>query len=188
LVGANLSEAIIENARLTRIGQTRYTLRVILKDAFRRKQNRIRITRWDSVSGIDTTRTDSLTRRYIHDIAYIEDYRTQHPVLAFFWRWSCFYGQSFLLWAFWCVLVAFVFGAIYWRFDLLDLKGKLDTGFTHLYFSIVTFTTLGFGDMAPIKIGSSLAAEILVTLEVILGYIGLGGLISILANKVARRA
>jgi hypothetical protein len=53
-----------------------------------------------------------------------------------------------------------------------------------LYFSFVTFTTLGFGDITPIK----WYAQIIVTIEVILGYGMLGGLISILANKLARRS
>ena len=150
---------------------------------------RLPVTLWRGISGVDNCRTgDSMMTRYIKDVAFIQEFRGKHPCWAFLWRWSCFYGQSFLLWAFWCALVAFVFGVIYGEFGLLDLRGKQDTGFTHLYFSIVTFTTLGFGDIAPVKAGSSLAAEILVTLEVILGYIGLGGLISILANKVARRA
>ena len=53
-----------------------------------------------------------------------------------------------------------------------------------LYFSIVTFTTLGFGDV----VAATRTARILVGLEVITGYIMLGGLISILANKLARRS
>ena len=89
-----------------------------------------------------------------------------------------------MLWAFWCVIAALMFGLAYWHWNLLNLEGSARTGFTPFYFSIVTFTTLGFGDVKP----SCLAGEILVTLEVILGYIGLGGLISILSNKVARRA
>jgi hypothetical protein len=52
------------------------------------------------------------------------------------------------------------------------------------YFSIVTFTTLGFGDV----VADNTSARILVTLEVILGYIMLGGLISIFANKLASRS
>lgn len=58
------------------------------------------------------------------------------------------------------------------------------TQFTPYYFSIVTFTTLGFGDVTPLN----RAAEIWITLEVILGYGMLGLLISILASKVARRS
>jgi hypothetical protein len=56
--------------------------------------------------------------------------------------------------------------------------------FTPFYYSIVTFTTLGFGDVTP----TNFWGEFWVTLEVILGYVMLGGLISIFANKIARRS
>jgi voltage-gated potassium channel Kch len=49
---------------------------------------------------------------------------------------------------------------------------------------LVTLTTLGYGDVVP----TSLAAQMLAVLEALLGYVGLGGLLSILANKMARRA
>ena len=58
------------------------------------------------------------------------------------------------------------------------------TGWTPYYFSIVTFTTLGFGDIKP----KNLAGEIWLTIEVILGYFFLGGLVAILATKLARRS
>jgi voltage-gated potassium channel Kch len=54
---------------------------------------------------------------------------------------------------------------------------------TTFYYSIVTFTTLGFGDFVP----RSLTAALFVMIEVVTGYIMLGGLISIFANKLARR-
>ena len=56
--------------------------------------------------------------------------------------------------------------------------------FTPFYYSIVTYTTLGFGDVTP-KTG---LGQSFVVFEVILGYVTLGLLVSILANKVARRA
>ena len=58
--------------------------------------------------------------------------------------------------------------------------------FTAFYYSIVTFTTLGFGDVTPKPAEAYL--QFLVTIEVILGYVMLGGLISILSTKLARRA
>jgi sorbitol-specific phosphotransferase system component IIC len=58
------------------------------------------------------------------------------------------------------------------------------TFFTPVYYSIVTYTTLGFGDVTP----RTVRGELFVTLEVIIGYLTLGLLISILANKVARRS
>ena len=54
---------------------------------------------------------------------------------------------------------------------------------TMLYYSVVTFTTLGFGDVTP----RTQPAEFWVALEVCIGYVMLGGLISIFANKLARR-
>ncbi len=51
---------------------------------------------------------------------------------------------------------------------------------TWFYFSVVTFTTLGFGDVTPI----GWVGELVVMIEVILGYIGLGGLITIFATKI----
>ena len=53
-----------------------------------------------------------------------------------------------------------------------------------LYFPIVTLTTLGFGDYTP----ASIPAQIVVMSDVVLGYVMLGGLISIFANKLARRS
>jgi hypothetical protein len=48
---------------------------------------------------------------------------------------------------------------------------------------VVTFTTLGFGDIIPV----TTKASWWVMAEVVTGYVMLGGLISILANKLARR-
>ena len=63
-------------------------------------------------------------------------------------------------------------------------EGRVETAFTPYYFSIVTFTTLGFGDITP----TNRAGEIWLVLEVLLGYVMLGGLIAIFANKFARRS
>ena len=72
---------------------------------------------------------------------------------------------------------------------LNDFQKMLDDGkhpdfWSYLYYSVVTFTTLGFGDIVPI----TNIARIAVGTEVILGYVMLGGLISIFANKLARRS
>ena len=61
--------------------------------------------------------------------------------------------------------------------------GPYPTKISPLYFSVVTLTTLGFGDAVPQTIGG----QIVVMLEVSTGYIMLGGLLSIFSNKLARR-
>lgn len=94
-------------------------------------------------------------------------------------------GRSFFLWLFWSLLIALGFGFIYTVCpNLIEITQRELTAFTPYYFSIVTFTTLGFGDVLP----NNIYGEIILTLEVMLGYIMLGGLISIFSTKVARRA
>ena len=45
-----------------------------------------------------------------------------------------------------------------------------------MYFSIVTMTTLGFGDMYANK--GSIAGQVILALQVILGYVLLGALVT----------
>jgi hypothetical protein len=61
--------------------------------------------------------------------------------------------------------------------------GDYRTALSPLYFSLVTLTTLGYGDVLP----ASQPAQTLVLAEVVTGYVMLGGLLSIFANKMGRR-
>ena len=58
------------------------------------------------------------------------------------------------------------------------------SAYSPLYYSVVTFTTLGYGDALP----KTVVAQAFVIAEVILGYVMLGGLLSLISNKLARRA
>ena len=125
-----------------------------------------------------------------------------YKTFYFLWWLTADYGRRFRRWALCCAIIAFIFGAVFSNCDAphwLPFKDffysinpefeissaiRVPSGFTPYYFSIVTFTTLGFGDVTPLN----LAGEIWLAIEVILGYIMLGGLISILANKLARRS
>ncbi|MGE4609963.1 MAG: ion channel [Paracoccaceae bacterium] len=67
---------------------------------------------------------------------------------------------------------------------MMDYSNTSETWFTPFYYSLVTYTTLGFGDVTA----DSLIGEMLVISEVIAGYFTLGLLLLILANTVARRS
>ncbi len=119
---------------------------------------------------------------------YIRQFKRRHPILAFVWWTLADYGRSFFRWAFWCLIFAAFFGCAYWLILGADKfiyaqEAELSECWRCFYYSIVTFTTLGFGDIIP----RTDAASIFVAVEVILGYVMLGGLISIFAVKVARR-
>ncbi len=140
-------------------------------------------------------------KRYVTDQQFIRAFKERHPFWAIVWRWSSDYGRSLALWAFWSLLIALSFAFICmpaptWFSEWLqetmphfyqvtgnEGEGHL-TFWKSFYFSIVTFTTLGFGDV----VAANTSARILVTLEVMFGYIMLGGLISIFANKLASRS
>ena len=53
-----------------------------------------------------------------------------------------------------------------------------------MYFSVVPMTTLGYGDADP----ASMPAQLLVLVQVVLGYVMLGGVLSIFATRMGRRA
>ena len=76
-----------------------------------------------------------------------------------------------------------MFFAIAYCFVAIDY-GDHPTAISPLYFSIVTMTTLGYGDALP----ASLPAQLVVIAEVIIGYMMLGGALSIFAAKMGRRS
>jgi len=108
-------------------------------------------------------------------------------LVQFAWWISSFYGRNIVLWAMWSAFIAILFGFLFNNLGTDNIylnDGILDKNiWTYMYYSVVTFTTLGFGDITPI----TNKGMFYVASEVVLGYIMLGGLISILANKLARR-
>ncbi len=126
-----------------------------------------------------------MLRRTIADQNYLHEFRTKSTFnSALYWVWwatsDC--GRSFLRWGSWIAFLALLFAGLY-EFVALDY-GEHRTPFSSLYYSVVTLTTLGYGDIVPASPG----AQILAMVEVVLGYVMLGGLLSIFANKMARRA
>lgn len=118
------------------------------------------------------------------------------------WKWSSDYGNSpwrlstrFFQAAFWFAVIyllpeAWGGSMLNWEGTFVDADcaspwlGMFYRVIGAIYFSVVTLTTLGFGDITA---ATWYGALVIVT-EVILGYVILGLLIAMLANKVARRA
>ncbi len=116
-----------------------------------------------------------------------ENWYEHHPLLAWpvwlFWL-MCDYGRSTWRILATFALLAVAFAGIYLAFPDSVMttwdnpKELFDFGYA-LYFSVVTMTTLGFGDVyaAP----DSSLGQILLVLQVILGYLLLGALVTRLA-------
>lgn len=126
-----------------------------------------------------------LLRRFVMDQNFLEEFKAQSRWSLYAYRiwWltsDC--GRSLLRWAACTFVIAVVFALAYGSADL-DY-GPHVSWYTPFYFSVVILTTLGFGEIVP----ASTFTQVLATIQVVIGYVMLGGLISIMDNKIARRA
>ncbi len=184
---ANLTRADLRHADLTecRVGKAHWDhadLRGATLDG---------LTGYRSASwiGVDIRETDFsgayLCRRHVLDENYLEEFRNQSRwsrLLYFVWWVTSDCGRSFLRWSLLTLAFASAFALAYTHADV-DY-GEHYTPLSPFYFSVVTLTTLGYGDSLPASAG----AQVLAMVEVLLGYVMLGGLLSIFSNKMARRA
>ncbi|OCC14300.1 hypothetical protein DBT_2289 [Dissulfuribacter thermophilus] len=124
-------------------------------------------------------------RRFIVDQNYLKEFREKNLMChIIYWIWyitsDC--GRSMTRWMLWVTALTLFFA---WLYTVVGVDyGDYPTPISPLYFSVVTLTTLGYGDVVPKTITGQLVAMI----EVITGYLMLGGLLSIFSNKMARRA
>ncbi|MCJ7546994.1 MAG: pentapeptide repeat-containing protein [Deltaproteobacteria bacterium] len=162
----------------------------LIKDVIKKKKP-IKVTNF---LGIDTTTIDGsknpVLKRHIQDYQFVQAFKKKSWFHKWFfyplWKYTCDCGRSLLLWLIWSLGFVVIFSIIY-SSHLHWFKQSAELGwFDVLYFSVVTFTTLGFGDVTPHH--GNVAAQSWIMIEVAIGYIMLGGLVSILANKLARRA
>jgi len=152
--------------------------------------------------------TNPYLKRYIDDEQWVNSWRYSGKLqrgLFYVWEAMCHCGRSFGSWAGWSAFFILLFSVIFtpaphwwpewwwgfWRDHGVTFQqtapaysGEPVNLWSCLYFSIVNFTTLGFGDI----VAANWQARFWVAFEVVLGYVMLGGLVSIFANKLARRS
>lgn len=137
-----------------------------------------------SLQGADFTGA-YMVRRHVMDVNYLQEFRSQGlsaEVLYRVWWATSDCGRSLARWTVFTGVVIALFG---WGYTLVDIDfGAYKTAISPWYYSVVTFTSLGGGEVLPV----STAAKTLAMAEVVLGYAALGGGLSIFAEKMARRA
>jgi len=124
-------------------------------------------------------------RRNIIDQNFIKEFRAAgrlSAALYYLWWITSDCGRSMLRWCLWIMILSLFYA---WLFTFVEIDyGEYRTWLSPFYYSVVTLTTLGYGDIMPASIGGQCIAM----MEVISGYMMLGGLLSIFSNKIARRA
>jgi hypothetical protein len=125
-----------------------------------------------------------LVRQHILDQNYLWEFKNEsaanRAIYGIWWLTSdC--GRSFPRWGLWTAVVAMFYAVVFTQVGI-DF-GEHPTALSPIYFSIVTLTTLGYGDALPSTMGGQLA----VIAEVLTGYVMLGGLLSIFSSKMGRR-
>jgi uncharacterized protein YjbI with pentapeptide repeats len=139
--------------------------------------------------GVDIREVDFtgayLARRFIHDQNFLAEYRLQgwfEALVYKLWWLTSDCGRSALRWGACTGALVLAFA---WAYTQVGVDwGSHPTDLSPLYMSVVTMTTLGYGDVLP----SSAGAQCVAMCQVVTGYVMLGGLLSIFNSKMASRA
>ena len=195
LTGTNLTRADITGANLHNANFAGTNLTGMKDGGFREKRGR-----YYGIRGLDSCFGDPLFVRDAKDQDYLDTLEvaidetpsTGKRRWKRFWfsAWGLIdYGRSLGKLALGAFIVTMFFGVIFhldsifgWQF--FSLPKSADSPLTPYYYSIVTYTRLGSGGITP----THWVGEIVLICERILGYVTLGLLLSILANRVARRS
>jgi voltage-gated potassium channel Kch len=134
----------------------------------------------NSFLGIDLATINFNLAALLRDLAItqqrINHLEKRNPYLAFFLRITSDYGLSLFRYFLWVIAIIISFALVYAFVPSVITKPGLLNG---IYFSVVTFTTLGYGDIVP----ASGVGQVLVIFEVCTGYVMGGLLVTILARR-----
>ena len=170
LTGANLTRANLEKADLKQSDVSGAIFDLAdLREVRLMGIKHFAQARWigADIRGMDL-RGAYVIRRHIADENYLYEFRSRSPLHRWLYRlwWltsDC--GRSLSRWTAWLVGVALLFAVLY-SFVLLDEEDM--SGPSLFYYSVVTLTTLGYGDIVPV----SGAARMLAATEAVVGYVG----------------
>lgn len=124
---------------------------------------------------------------HVHLQRFEDSVRAGPWILDVIFRFTLGYGREPWRWPLLSVAVALLFGVLFsdwwphgWRLFSFEFANPYDHWYAPFYFSFITFTTLGFGDVVPVNV----AAQMAVTVEVVIGYTMLGVLVAILSSAL----
>ncbi|MEL6430131.1 MAG: pentapeptide repeat-containing protein [Planctomycetota bacterium] len=191
LTRARLDRASFVAADLTEVDLTEATVdranfhRACLSSAHVRGLKDFRTAHWigADIRGVDDVGID-LWRTFVREENFLDEFRRQsrrHEWIYRMWWMTSDCGRSAVRWGLCSAVIVTLFALIYCGIEI-DF-GESQTALAPLYFSVVTFTTLGYGDILP----RTSVSQGIVIAEVIVGYVMLGGLLSVVGSKLGSR-
>lgn len=190
---ANLRKADFTGANLFAADMTRARVeKATFLDADLQRANLYGITGFEKANwvGVDMREINFsgayLLHRFARDQNYIKEFRERSrfsEYLYYLWWITSDCGRSISRWLVLICMVALMYASLYTKVGI-DYGPHEKTWFTPIYYSVVTMSSLGYGEIVPL----SPAGQMLAVSEVLVGYIMLGGLLAILSNKLVRRA
>lgn len=125
--------------------------------------------------------------RHVLETDYIESFTAEHPLMSFIWGLTSRHSRSFVRAAIVAAAIVLTFSLAYWLAPgMLHWSNPGEAGFPwlkSLYYSASMFTTVGTNTISP----EATSGEFVTLVEVVLGYIWLGYLVSILAQRATAR-
>ena len=110
---------------------------------------------------------------------YFGEGRFGRAVLYSLWDITSGFGESLFRWVASCGVALTAFSFLYFYFEAIS---PVSSVIDYVYFSVITFTSLGYGDIHP----EGVVGKILASTEIILGLIMFGVLLSFLGNRFQR--
>ena len=118
---------------------------------------------------------------FTEDQNYLKEFKEHgfvQKIVYYIWLVTSNCGRSMMLWMMWTTCLTVFFA---WLYTLVGVDfGRYPTVLSPIYYSVVTLSTLGYGDVVP----KTVPAQLVAMAEVMTGYMMLGGLLSIFANKM----
>jgi hypothetical protein len=128
---------------------------------------------------------------YLHKMHHYErshHYHKRRSKKALFWLWrvTSDYGENFIRWGVVNIMAIFLFATLYYFADPARqmLESNISVApwpfFNYVYYSIISFTTVGYGDISPI----TTLQQTIAIFEALTGYLMLGIFLTLLQRKL----